>query len=193
MRGTRPYIDRPRGAVPYLRHPPPMSGARGARPYLLCGAQCPALLLTCGALPSTGPLMCDDRPMRGDLLYLRQTPLTCGTRPYCLCAVPGFTFDTPAYAWSPGCFALLTCSALLRQGPGCFDSPRLPLMCFAVLCFASTAPGFASTAPGLPSTPPGFASYVGCFAWPYLLRALLCFALLCLLCLLTYLRVFYTY
>ena len=71
------------------------------------------------------------------------------------------------------------CGALLRQGPGCFDRPRLPLMCFAVLCFASTAPGFTFDTPRgacvlcfvLLRHPPG----VLCFAWPGLTWPYLCF------------------
>ena len=190
MRGTRPYIDRPRGAVPYLRQArpmcgvvrclrvsstglgltyllcvvpgltsyvfprqapgspqilrqaPPMSGARGAWPYLLCVVQCPALLLMCGALP-------------------RQAPLMCGDRPYLLCVVPGFTFDTPAYVQCPGCFALLMSGALLRH-------PRFALLCFDRARGASTGPAYLLCA-------------LRCFAyfdspWPCLRQPPLCFA-----------------
>ena len=166
MCGTRPYLDRPRGATDPSTPPA----------YVWC----PALLLMCGAL----------------LCLPRQPPLTCGTRPYLLCAVPGVL-----------CFAYERCGALLRQGPGRFDSPRLPLMCFACSALLRQPPALLRQPPGclralpgvfcfaylrhppallclawpyLTSTPPR-----GCFAWPYVLCPG-CFASFCLRALLAY-------
>ena len=199
-------------ALTYLRQAPLMSGLTSyvfpRQAPLTCGAllrQAPG----CGALPSTGPayVWC------GVVRCLRVSSTGLGL-PYLLCVVPGLTYlDSPAYVRCGAvlCFAYERCSALLRQGPGCFDRPRLPLMCFAVLCLPSTGPGVLRQPPGvltclcpallclawlyLTSTPPGLTSYAGCLR--ALLRhppGVLCFALLaCLLCLLTCLRVFYTY
>ena len=105
--------------------------------------------------------------------------LMSGARPYLLCVVPGFTFDTPAYVQCPGCFAYVRCGAVL-----CFDRARGASTAPAyVLCFAY----FDSPWPYL-RQPPALL----CLAWPYLRQPLallrqppgvltcLCPALLCL-------------
>ena len=175
-------LRRARGEPQILRQAPPMSGAR---PYCLC----PALPLMRGAVPcltayvwcfalltSTGPayVLCLRAVRCGAVLCLPSTP--------------------PPYVQCPGCFALLTCgavwcSALLRQGPGCFDRPRLPLMCFAVLCLLRQPLALPSTPPGVlcPALP---LMCFACFASTPPGGALLCSALLALL---MCLRVFYTY
>ena len=128
---------------------------------------CLALLLMCGALPRQAPPMCSDRPMCGAVrcgavrcfAYLRHPRPMCSARGALLCF---------AYVW---CLTstppALLC--LLRQGPGCFDSPRLPLMCFAVLCLLRHPPGVLC---------PG----VLCLALPLACFALLCFACFACLC-----------
>ena len=128
----------------------------------------------------------------------------CGDLPYCLCAVPGFTFDTPAYVQCPGCLRAVLCFAwpYLTSTPPLMRGTRGALLCLrAVLCFASTGPGvlrqprltsyvlcgallYLRQPLALPSTPPGVfcpALPLACFAPGVLcLRALLC--LLCFAC-----------
>ena len=134
------------GEPQILRQAPPMSGARGARPYCLRAVLCFA---------STGPGV------------LRQPPLTSYAWCFALLTstAPGLTFDSPRGALlcpalphfdSPRLCALL-CLALLRH------PPALLLMRGALLCLAW--PGLTSTPPG--GALPGLTSCVFC---------LLCFA-----------------
>ena len=167
--GSPQILRQASGSPQILRHPPPMSGARGAWPYCLCVVLCFAYLdrprlcalltrgaVRCGALPSTGP---------GVRCLTFDRARGASTAPaYLLCALRCFAyFDSPRGAY-------VLCPALPH-----FDSPRLcALLCLALL----------RQPPGVP----GLTSYVLCSA---LLACFACFVLLCfaLLCL----RVFYTY
>ena len=198
-RGSHRSFDRPR---PYL----PSTAPSYERPFLLrvsstgpayvwCGVVWCGAVLTCGDLPyllcvvpgltstdpgeptdpSTDPPMCSALLMCGDLPYLDRPRPMSGARPYCLCVVLCFAYlDRPRLCAVTGLSSYVRCLALLRQAPayvqcpGCFALPGLALPHFDSPCFAYLR------------HPPG----------------VLCFALLCLLCLLyvlTCLRVFYTY
>ena len=137
----------------------------------LCVVRCGAYVFPRQA-PGSPQILRQAPPMSGDL------PM-CGDLPYFdrprLCAVPGLT----SYAWYPAslrhprlcavpgvlCFAYVRCSALLRQGPGCFDRPRL--------CLPSTAPAYVLCSAYL-RHPPGVLCFA-CFACFALLALLTCF------------------
>ena len=122
------------GSPQILRQAPPMCvpGLTSyARPYLLCGVQCPALLLTCGAWPYF------DRPglcaVPGVLCFAY---VRCG-------AVLCFASTGPGVLRQPPLTSYVLCGALLTSTAPWPYLRQPPPMCFALPGFASTPPGGA--------------------------------------------------